>query len=272
MPSERSGSGCSRSRSTVSRTVAPISASARSSASSERGVLVSVGDRVEPEHRRLLAPSKSRKRTWSRCRPRRRRRVGRRSRRPPRRTAARVVPGAVAEFAEADEVRVRVEHHDPERRLGEQALEDRPERVRLTRARLAAEERMAVERAGVEGERDALGVGERAHLEHRPGWPRGVEPAGDLGGRRRAGDRTGERFGRPGKYAALDPGQPSVRRVEVDARRVAEPGVGGAVGDHDVAPHAQIEAVDRHPQQEGSSVDRRRPALVLALRRHRGSL
>ena len=60
---------------------------------------------------------------------------------------------AVAHLVQADHVGVRVEDHDPQARLQQQLLEDDAERVRLAGAGLAAEERVAVEAAGVERER-----------------------------------------------------------------------------------------------------------------------
>src|SRR4029450_8805898 len=48
------------------------------------------------------------------------------------------------QLAGPDEVRVRVEDHDAERRLYEQSLEDRAERVRLAGPGLAAQKRMTV--------------------------------------------------------------------------------------------------------------------------------
>src|SRR5262249_34563531 len=61
----------------------------------------------------------------------------------------------VARVGKAHEVGVRVEDDDAELRLVEEPLEDDAERIRLARARLAAEERMPVEAARVERERNA---------------------------------------------------------------------------------------------------------------------
>jgi hypothetical protein len=115
----------------------------------ERAVLVAVADRVEAQYRGLFL-----------CVT-----VGEahvEPLRPYRRASAHDDPGcrlsiagrhgivdAVPRVVKPDEVRVRVEDDDAKRRLEQELLEDRAEGVRLPRPRLAAEERVPVEPAGV---------------------------------------------------------------------------------------------------------------------------
>ena len=138
----------------------------------EDAVLLPVADRVEPQDRRLLL----------------RLEVGEADMEPfgARRAAAadddalgrapvavrNVAVHAVAKRADADEVGVRVEDDDPERRLEEKLLEHRAERVALPGAGLPAEERVPVEAARVEEEAHSVLGGELADVERRPLWPR----------------------------------------------------------------------------------------------------
>ena len=66
-----------------------------------------------------------------------------------------------------DEVGVGIEHDDPQLRLEQQLLEDHAERVRLAGARLPAQERVAVEPAGVERARHVRRERELADLQRR---------------------------------------------------------------------------------------------------------
>ena len=255
MPSERRGSGCSAQpfdRFAHGRRYQGVGALQRVQ---KRGVFVSVGDLVETEHRRLLRAVEVAEADVQAMRPL----VactsdvdaGGRCRVP----CAHVVPDAVAQFREADEIRVGVEDHDAERRLGEQTLEDRPEGVGLARARLAAEERVAVERSGVESERDALGESERAHIEHRPGRSHGVQPARDLGRGRHTSRSRVEGPVRPLEEPALDAhrrgGAPGPA-LERNGRHVPE----AVVADEDVVPDAHVEAIRRDVIGEMPSVHR----------------
>ena len=130
---------------------------------------------------------------------------------------------------------------------------------------------MAVERSGVEGERDSVGVRQRADLERRPGRPHGLEPSDDVVGRRRARQRLRERLRRPHEHPALDRGDAPVGRVERNTRRIAEARF-SSVLDHHVAPDAHVEGVERHRQHEMPPVHGRRQVLPVSRPRHRRSL
>ena len=184
---------------------------------------------------------------------------------------AHVALDAVPHVREADEVGVRVEDHDTERRLGKQPLEDRAERVGLPRARLAAQERVAVERSRVESERHALGEGERAHVEHRPGRSHGVQPARDLGRGRHASRSRVEGPVGPLEEPALDAhrrGGEAGPALERHARHVPE----AVAADEDVVPDARVEPIRRDVVGEVPSVDRGRSRHDGILGQHARSL
>ena len=134
-----------------------------------------------------------------------------------------VTPDAVAQLGEADEVRVRVEDHDPERRLDQQPLEDRPERVRLPGAGLPAEERVPVERPRVERERHALGERQRPDLERSSRRPSCIQPPRDLLRRRDAGRGLAERRFRALEHAPFDACGVPPPLHQLHARHVGEP-------------------------------------------------
>ena len=90
-----------------------------------------------------------------------------------------VLADALPDLAEPDEVRVRIEDDQPQRRLQQELLENRAEGVRLPGARLSAEERVPVEPAGVEPEAHARAQDELADVERRPPRSRPVEPPRD---------------------------------------------------------------------------------------------
>ena len=91
---------------------------------------------------------------------------------------------ALPQLGKADEVGVRVEHDDPERRLQQEPFEDRPERVGLAGAGLPAEEGMPVEATGRERERNALDQRQLADGERRAAGLHPLDPGGDRVGRR----------------------------------------------------------------------------------------
>ena len=79
-------------------------------------------------------------------------------------------------------------------RLHEQPLQHEPERVRLPRARLAAEKRVAVEPAGVERGRDTRREQKLADRESRSRRPNRCQPLGHLGGLGGTRERIVERL------------------------------------------------------------------------------
>ena len=95
-------------------------------------------------------------------------------------------------LAEADEVGVEVEDEQAEPGLEEQPLEQDAERIRLARAGLAAEERVAREAAGVEPCRYSLDRG-LADLELGAGGRQAAEQRVHLGGRGGAHVRVAKR-------------------------------------------------------------------------------
>ena len=154
----------------------------------ERAVLVTVPDRIEPEDGRLLdrievaeadveplgtAPDGAHDDALGRLPV----------------TGRDVFVDAVSWLAEPDEVRVRIEDDQPQRRLQQKLLEDRAEGVRLPGAGLPAEERVPVEPAGVEPEAHARTEGELTDVERRSSRSGPVEPVGD-GRRVRPRDRN----------------------------------------------------------------------------------
>ena len=182
-----------------------------------------------------------------------------------------VVAGVVAQLVQPHEVRVRVQHDDTERRLGEEPLQDRAEGVRLARTRLAAEEGVAVERTGVEGERHPVGVCQRADLERRASGPRRLEPLAHVVRPGRTGGGVAEGLAAAVEHPALDAREAPVGRVERHLGRVREP-LAAAVADDDVAAHAQCEPFHGDVEREVEAVHRCRGQCGLALLRHRRSL
>ena len=81
-----------------------------------------------------------------------------------------------ARLAEADVVRVGVEHDDTQVGLHQQALEQHAQGVRLARARLPTQEGVATEAAGIEPERHAGGERELPHVQLGAIGTRGLEP------------------------------------------------------------------------------------------------
>jgi hypothetical protein len=85
-----------------------------------------------------------------------------------------------ARLAKAHVVRVGVEHDDPQFGLHQQALEQHAQGIGLARARLAAQEGVATEAAGIEPKRHAAGERELPHLKLRPVGTRTLEPGAHL--------------------------------------------------------------------------------------------
>ena len=159
----------------------------------ERRVLLEVGDRVQPQQRRLgrgLEVAEAQPQPIAALRAGavhvEEARDAAVAARQPRRHVA-------AHLAEPDVVGVGVEHDDAQRRLQQQPLEQHAERVRLARARLPAQERVAVEPGGVERQRHAGDERELAGVELRAARRAALEPRGDLRGLGRADRAVVER-------------------------------------------------------------------------------
>jgi hypothetical protein len=177
---------------------------------------------------------------------------------------------AFSKLAEPDEVRVGIEDDQAQRRLQQELLEDRAEGVRFPRARLPAEERVAIEAASVEREAHAWAEGELTYVERRPSRPGAVEPIGDghsvcshdrdvvegssvsveenpVAARKRDAEmrRIGDFLAHGGdELRAFDPGR-------LDGVYLAEPPV-----DRGVAADLHREVVDRPLEREAAAVDR----------------
>jgi hypothetical protein len=243
-------------------------------------VLLAIGDRVQPQQRRLLvgievahphaqAPvdvgvSAHRDRAGgvgvaSRCRG--------------------LDPGPRA--PERHVVGVRVQDHDPQVGLEQQPLEHDAERVGLPRPRLPAQERVAPEPFGIELERHPRRQCELADLEARAARSGARQPFADLLGRRRTRERVVEgapvavedradAAGEPDEHACLgahvgvavlDRGRLLVD--EPQRVHLPEPPAGDVLED-DIASDAQVELVQPGLERERAPVDRGRE------RQHRG--
>ena len=84
------------------------------------------------------------------------------------------------QVAEPDIVGVGIENDETEVRLDEEPLEHEPERVGLSRARLATEEGVAIEPAGIERRRNARREEELADRGGGPGGLTRRQPLGDI--------------------------------------------------------------------------------------------
>jgi hypothetical protein len=182
-----------------------------------------------------------------------------------------IVVDAVPGLAEPDEVRVRIQDDQPQRRLQQKPLQDRAEGVRLPRAGLSAEEGVAVEPAGVEPEAHARPEGQLTDVERRPARSCAFEPLGD-GCRVRPRDRkVVERapVAVEEDSVAASESDAVVRRIghvraygcrqfrpfdpcRLDSMHLTEPAV-----DRGVAADFHREVVDRPLEREAPAVDRR---------------
>ena len=160
-------------------------------------VLLAVGERVEPQQRRLLlraelaeAHADRRRRRSTPLRTATEPATGREALRPrSRRRSARGSP-------EPDVVRVRVEHDDPQARLHQELLEQHAERVGLAGAGLAAQEGVPAEarRRRARTARPARAPARRPSSEARSGCVRSSQAATSSG---RAGRTVASWNGRP---------------------------------------------------------------------------
>ena len=169
---------------------------------------------------------------------------------------------------EPDEIRVRVEDDDAKRRLEQKLLEDRAERVGLPRPRLAAEERVPVEAARVEGEAHTRLEHELADVERGPLRSRALQPGHDRGLVCRLDRKVVERrtavfeddavaagkgnpnVGRTGELRAHNRGKlSSLGRRELDCVDLTQPSA-----DRDVAAGLQLEPVNRALECETPAV------------------
>ena len=212
----------------------------------ERAVLIPVADRVEPQHSRLLGGVAVHETDVEPlgsfpCPPHLERAGSLHVARSE--TGFHVAP----HLAEADEVRVRVEDDDPQRRLEQEPLEDRAERVRLSRAGLAAEERVPVEAARVEGKAHRRLERQLADVERGALWPRAGDPGCDRLGARRGDGLVVERSAVAFEHdavAACDPDhQRGSGRVATKAR-IERARLDPGVLDH--VHVAQTRRADRH--------------------------
>ena len=183
-----------------------------------------------------------------------------------------VLADALPDLAEPNEVRVRIEDDQPQRRLQQELLENRAEGVRLPGAGLSAEERVPVEPAGVEPEAHARPEDELADVEGGAPRARPVEPPRD-GLRVRPHDRgLVERapVAVEDDAVAAGEGDAEVGRVGDllgdggDELRAFDPGgldrvhLAEAPVDRGVAAGLQHEVLDRALEREAPAVDRRR--------------
>ena len=172
--------------------------------------------------------------------------------------------GTLAGVAQADIVGVRVEDNDAQARLHQEALEQDAERVGLAGARLAAEEGVAAETGGVEGEWDAPRERELADIEGGALGPCALEPGAHLVGQRRAGERVVEGPAvalQDDALAAAEP-DPHLRKpraggilaVHGEREDLAEAGRAAGVEGH-VAARLEVESVQGGLEGEATAVD-----------------
>jgi hypothetical protein len=243
----------------------------------EFGVLLAVGDRVEPQQRPLGR--------WIELgEPQSQSRVAGGGRRPHGDPASQRLPslrgrrvGAVAHLGQAREVRVGVEDHDAQVRLEQHLLEHQPERVALSRPGLAAQERVAVEPAGVQAERRVVDERQVADREPRAARRGGLEPRPHLrrGGGARETVVEGRRFTVeedpvPARDPDAQPGAeldvvgllgrvadlPEVDLGQRERAHLAERCLAVAL-EHRVASEPQRETVDTGLEGEPAPIDRR---------------
>ncbi len=175
--------------------------------------------------------------------------------------------GAGPGLGQADVVGVRVQHHDAQARLHQEALEQDAERVGLAGARLPAQERVAAEAGRVEGERDAAGERELADVQGRALGARTLEPGAHLV--RQRGAREGVMEGpavavEDDPLAAADPdphlrqpGAGCVLAAHLERQDLAQAGRAAGVERH-VAARLEVEAVQGRLEAEAGAVDRAR--------------
>ena len=183
--------------------------------------------------------------------------------------------GVAAHLAEAHEIGVGVQHHQAQVRLGQQLLQDHPERVGLARPGLAAQERVPVEAAGIRpaghisGLRQLaqpqLGVVPRAALE--PGLH--LRPGGDANQHIVKGRRVAfENRAFTARVLELDlcPGllgasrgagqhQLRVQPVELEGDDLAKPRRAVTL-QHHVAANLQLQTIQGGLEREPAPVDR----------------
>ena len=170
----------------------PVAVERRTSFATQRrgqlGVLVAVGDRVEPQQRRLRDRARAAKRS-------RRPRLGHAARRRPPRGSGRALAPSLLSRTWPRRTKSEFGSRITTRRLGvhQQPLEHHAERVRLAGAGLAAQERVPVEAARVERARHAGRERQLADAELRASGPRAVQPGADLVRYRRADQDVVER-------------------------------------------------------------------------------
>ena len=178
--------------------------------------------------------------------------------------------GSVADPAQPDVVGVGVEDHDPQGGLGEHPLEQEAERVGLPRARLPAHEGVPVEPTTVELGRDAGCQHQLADDEAGPVPTSGpVEPGAHLVGWRRAGlcvvegsplvEEEALADGRADQHAggrAVGAGELHVRCLPGQVGDLTEPAP-AVVLEHDVGPSPERQPVERRLELERAAVDRR---------------
>ena len=177
--------------------------------------------------------------------------------------------GVVAHVSEADVIRVGIEDHDAEARIGEHALEEEAEGVGLAGSGLADQKRVPAEASAVEDGWDTRGVHELTDSESGAARAGSFEPRADLRGRGWAGTGVVER---PpvGVEDAAGPGRQPEDGVEpqpADSRRGCRHRRHREIGDlaearcsvaleHHVAPARQLETVQRGLKGEGRPVHR----------------
>jgi hypothetical protein len=189
-----------------------------------------------------------------------------------------VLGNSVAGSAQTYEVRIRIEHDDAQARLVQESLQDHAERVRLSRARLPAQERVAVEPAGIESERHARREPQLADVELSTVRTRALKPGRHFVRPRRSHQPVVERIAvavtyHPGPAHGPDPNRgrelgiriTAVRRpkrgpVDLDEREIenlTDPRRATALDDH-IATGTNVEAMRRQLAREVATVDRRR--------------
>jgi hypothetical protein len=155
--------------------------------------------------------------------------------------------------AEANEVRVRIQDHDPEGGLEKELLEHRAKGIALPGPGLPAEERVPVEAARVEQEANARLGGKLADVEAGARGSRLPEPCRDplvVG----ADDlELVEGSGSAAEEHSQAVDLAARPRLKLDRVHLAE-----VLADRRVAPRLQLEALHRRMEGERPAVDRRR--------------
>ena len=172
-------------------------------------------------------------------------------------------------LAEPHVVGVRVEDDETKVGLDQEPLQHEPERVRLPRARLAAEEGVPVEPAGVERRGYARRKQELADRQRGSRRPNRCQPLGHLGGLGRPRERIVERLAVTGEDDALAASRAkhhprsqliftvaarqlgAVDSSELERHDLAEPPSVIAL-EHDIRADLQLESVQRRLETRSS--------------------